>query len=182
MQDTVANLVAVGFTLFGALCTLLVVAGLPGAWILIGAAVLIDFLDRLWLGPGAALTFHPLTIAAAVVIAAIGEALEFALSAAGAKRFGATRAGMWGSVIGGVFGALTGTFAIPIPVIGTIAGAALGTAAGAVVGELIAGKRTLREVSVPATGAVLGRVLGMLAKLPVAIAVWVVLAIAAFRA
>lgn len=181
MDTAVANLVAVGFALFGGVCALLVVAGLPGAWILIGTAIAIDCLDQLWLGPGAPLTFHPLTISAAVAVAAIGEALEFALSAAGAKRFGATRAGMWGSVIGGVAGALIGTCAIPIPVIGTLAGAAIGTALGAVVGELIAGKRTFRDVSGPAAGAVVGRLLGMLAKLPIAIAVWVLLAIAAFQ-
>jgi hypothetical protein len=56
------------FSAFGVLCILLVVVGLPGTWILIATAVLIDLLDWLWLQPDAPLTFHPLTIAAAVLL------------------------------------------------------------------------------------------------------------------
>mgnify|MGYP003350736175 CR=1 FL=1 len=83
----------------------------------------IDLVQPLWLPAGAPLVFHPLTIAAAVAVAALGEVLELTLSAAGARRFGASRAGMFGSVLGGVLGALVGTCAIPLPVLGTIAGA-----------------------------------------------------------
>ena len=70
-------MVALGFTLFGVLCVGVVLAGLPGAWILIGAATAIDLLDWIWLAPGSPLTFHPLTIAAAGVVAATGELLQF---------------------------------------------------------------------------------------------------------
>jgi uncharacterized protein YqgC (DUF456 family) len=173
-------LVALGFAAFGLLSVGLVVVGLPGAWLLIAAAVAIDLLQSLWMPAGAPLVFHPLTIAAAVAVAALGEVLELTLSAAGARRFGASRAGMIGSVIGGVLGALIGTCAIPLPVIGTIAGALLGTATGAVLGELAGGKKSLKETTGPATGAVVGRVLGTLAKLPCAAAVLVILGVAAF--
>lgn len=184
--------VGVAFTIWAAVCLIALVAGLPGTWIMIASAILVDVLDRLWLPDDAPLTFHPATIAACVALAAIGEALEFALAAAGAKRFGASRRGMIGSVIGGMLGALLGTFFLPIPVIGTIVGAALGTAAGAILGELSAqdgskgkepgadrGKR-LADATRPAVGAVIGRLLGTLAKLPIALAVWMTLAIAAF--
>jgi hypothetical protein len=43
------------------------------------------------------------------------------------------------------------------------------------------GRATLRDSAKPAFGAVLGRVLGTLSKLPIAVAVWVLLAVAAFR-
>ena len=166
---------------FGVLCVFLVVAGLPGAWLMIVSAILIDCFDWLWLAPDAPLTFHPLTIVAAILVALVGEALEFALSAAGAKRFGASRRGMIGSVIGGVVGAVAGTLFIWIPIVGTLVGALAGTAAGAIIGETSDGKRTMREATQPAVGAVIGRVLGTLAKLPIAVVVWVILAIAAFR-
>ena len=176
----VATALAFAFAFFGAACVVMIIAGIPGVWLLITAAVLVDCLDWLWLGPGAPLTFHPLTIAGCALLAGLGELLEFLLSAAGAKRFGASPRGMWCSVIGGMLGAILGTFLILIPVIGTILGAALGTATGAVLGELSTRKKTLAETAKPALGAVIGRVLGTLAKLPLGLAVWVILAIAAF--
>jgi hypothetical protein len=168
----------VGFTLWGGVCMLALISGLPGTWILIGTATLVDLIDRLWLPSGAPLTFHPLTLAACALLAGVGELLEFLLSAAGAKKFGASARGMWGSVIGGMLGAIGGTFVIPI--VGTIIGAAVGTAAGAVIGELSTRDKTLAETAKPALGAVIGRVLGTLAKLPLGLVVWVTLAIAAF--
>jgi uncharacterized protein YqgC (DUF456 family) len=168
----------VAFACWGAICVFALLVGLPGTWILIASAVLVDALDRLWLPAGAPFTFHPITIAGCIALAAIGELLEFALSAAGAKRFGASARGMWGSVVGGVVGAIAGTLALPI--IGTLVGAALGTAAGAVLGELSSRDKTLAETAKPALGAVIGRLLGTLAKLPIALVVWVVLAVAAF--
>jgi uncharacterized protein YqgC (DUF456 family) len=173
--------IGVAYSLFGLLCIFLVIAGLPGTWIMIGGAILIDCLDWLWLPPGSPLTFHPLTIVAAVLVGAVGEILESFLSAAGARSFGASKRGMIGSIIGGVVGALVGTVVIWIPVLGTLMGAVLGTAAGAIVGETWGGERTIRDSAKPALGAVIGRVLGTLAKLPVAVAVWIILAIAAFR-
>ena len=180
LLSTLPTALALGFTLLGAICVVLVIAALPGTWILIAAAILVDFLDRLWLPAGAPFTFHPLTIVAAIGVGLVGEALELLLSAFGAKRFGASRAGMIGSVAGGMLGALAGTILIPIPVVWTIAGAAGGTAIGAVAGETWNGERTLAGSARPAFGAVLGRVLGTLAKLPVALFVWVLLSIAAF--
>ena len=117
----------VGFTLWGAVCMLALISGLPGTWILIGTAMIVDLVDRLWLPSGAPLTFHPLTLAVCALI-----------------------------------------------------GAAVGTAAGAVIGELSTRDKTLAETAKPALGAVIGRVLGTLAKLPLGLVVWVTLAIAAF--
>lgn len=175
---SVEVLVSGGFAIFALLCVGLVVVGLPGAWIMIAGAIAIDLLDSLWLPAGAPLTFHPLTIAAAALVAGIGELLEFLLSAAGAKRFGASGRGMIGSVVGGVLGALGGTVILPIA--GTIMGALIGTATGAILGELSHGNRTLRDTARPAAGAVVGRLLGTLAKLPCTALVAVILAVAVF--
>lgn len=177
---SVEILVALGFATLGLLAVGLVVVGLPGAWLLIAAAIATDLLQGMWTPAGAPLMFHPVTIGAAVAVATAGEVLEFALSAAGAKRFGASRAGMIGSIAGGMLGALAGTCAIPIPVAGTLAGALLGTAAGAVLGELAGGRKSIQETARPATGAVIGRLIGTLAKLPCAAIVFLILAVAAF--
>jgi uncharacterized protein YqgC (DUF456 family) len=181
LSDSIPLTVGAGYALFGLLCVFLVVVGLPGTWILIAGAIVIDCLDWLWLPPGSPLTFHPLTIIAAILVGLVGEALEFALSAAGARRFGASKRGMLGAVIGGVVGAIAGTLLIWIPVVGTLVGALAGTAAGAIIGETSDGKKTIREATQPAIGAVIGRVLGTLAKLPVAVAVWIIFGIAVFR-
>ena len=117
-----------------------------------------------------------------MIVAGIGEVLEFALSAAGAKRFGASRAGMIGSIVGGMIGVLAGTVFIPIPILGTLLGALAGTAAGAAIGELHHGTKPISELAKPVSGAVLGRILGTLAKVPAAFIVFLVLAVAAWRA
>ena len=178
--DLLPTGLAIGFAAFGALCVLLVVAGIPGTWILIAAAVLIDGFDWLWLPEGSPFTFHPITILVAVALGAVGEALEFGLAALGAKRFGASKRGMISAIVGGMVGGLVATFAIPIPIVGTLLGAAIGTALGAIIGETWNGERTLAQSAKPALGAVIGRVLGTLAKLPVALSVWLLLAVTAF--
>ena len=177
--DSIPIGLALGYGLFALLCVFLVIVGLPGTWIMIGGAILIDCLDWLWLPPGSPFTFHPLTIVAAILVGLVGELLEFLLAATGAKKFGASKRGMFGAIIGGVIGALVGTAFLPI--VGTLVGAVLGTAAGAIAGETYGGEKSVREAARPAVGAVIGRVLGTLAKLPIAVIVWLILAIAAFR-
>jgi hypothetical protein len=179
--DTLAIGIGLAYTLFALLCVLLVVAGLPGTWLMILAAIIVDCVDRMWLPPGSPLTFHPVTIVVAIVVGLVGELLEFAMSAVGAQRFGATKRGMLGAMIGGVAGALAGTALIWIPILGTIVGALVGTAAGAVIGETWRGQKSMKEATQPAIGAVIGRVLGTLAKLPVAVIVLAILVVAVFR-
>jgi uncharacterized protein YqgC (DUF456 family) len=174
--DTLAIGIGLAYTLFALLCVLLVVAGLPGTWLMILAAIIVDCVDRMWLPPGSPLTFHPVTIVVAIVVGLVGELLEFAMSAVGA-----TKRGMLGAMIGGVAGALAGTALIWIPILGTIVGALVGTAAGAVIGETWRGQKSMKEATQPAIGAVIGRVLGTLAKLPVAVIVLAILVVAVFR-
>jgi uncharacterized protein YqgC (DUF456 family) len=167
------------FTIAGLLCTLLLVLGLPGAWLTIALAVLIDLVDVLWLAPEDRPTFSIGVLATAVVLAGLGELVEFAASALGAKRMGASRRGIVGALVGSLAGAAIGTFLIPVPVIGTLAGAVGGSFLGAVLGETSAG-RSVEHSMRPATGAAIGRVLGTLGKIPFAVAVWAVLSAAAF--
>lgn len=171
--------VGVLFCLAAAICLLLALLGLPGVWILIAIAVAIDLLDGWWLSPEQRPTFSLAAIVASVLLAGVGELVEFLASAAGAKRGGASRGGILGSLVGAFGGSIAGTLLIPVPLLGTLAGAVVGAFLGAVLGEL-AGGSTARGSIRPATGAAVGRVLGTLGKLPFAIAVAAILAVAAF--
>lgn len=88
------------------------------------------------------------------VIAFVVTALDYVVPAAGAKKFGASRAGFWGAVIG-LFGGL-----ILFPPLGMIFGAFL----GAIIGELTVGKEGSQALKA-GWGVFMGVMFGMLLKL-----------------
>ncbi|MFZ5563832.1 MAG: DUF456 domain-containing protein [Thermodesulfobacteriota bacterium] len=87
----------------------------------------------------------------AVLLSAV---LDYAASMAGARKYGATKAGIWGSAVGMIIG----IFFFP-PV-----GIFLGAIAGAVTGELIGGKET-RAALRAGWGVIMGSLAGMALKL-----------------
>lgn len=177
--DLVAVLI---FIVLGAGSITLVVIGLPGTWLLIGLAVGLEFIQRLWAPSGSEWLIPWWVFIVAVVIAIIGEVLEFLAGALGAKKGGASKRGMLGSLLGGLIGTVAGTVLIPIPIIGSLVGAVIGCGAGAIIGELTAEHDVqLKDTIKPAAGAVVGRILGTLAKVPCAAIAWVVLCAAALH-
>ncbi len=88
------------------------------------------------------------------VITIVVTALDYIVPAAGAKKFGASRAGFWGAVLG-LFGGL-----ILFPPFGMIIGAVL----GAIIGELTAGKEGSQALKA-GWGVFIGVMFGMLLKL-----------------
>ena len=90
--------------------------------------------------------------------------LDYIVPAAGAKRFGATRAGIWGSIIG----MIAGFFVLP----GW--GIILGALVGAVAGELLAGQ-SRRAALRAGWGVFVGNLLGICLKLAYSVAVLVIL-------
>jgi uncharacterized protein YqgC (DUF456 family) len=177
--------VAAIFFLLGAACTVLVVIQLPGAWILLGIAGLIEWLDHLYLPEGDQQTFGWWVLGTCLMLLTIGEIIEFLAGVAGAKKGGSSRRGMWGAIIGGIAGAFVfmPLFSI-IPVLGTLFGAffgaVLGTFLGAIIGEVTAEQATIKGSMKPALGATIGRVIGTTSKVGLAIAVWLMLSISAF--
>ena len=170
--------VAVLFFLLGAVCVVLVLAQLPGAWIMLALAAIIEYCDRFYLPADDRQTFGIWVLVACVILALVGEALEFLGGAVAVKKTGGSKRGMIGALIGGVVGAIGGTpFGL---IIGALIGAALGAFAGAILGELTVKEATVSGSVKPATGAAVGRVLGTLSKMPVAIAIWLALSISAF--
>ncbi len=158
--------------LLTALWVALILVGLPGTWLMIATAALAEWLTEADL-------FHLWTLIAAVVLGVLGEVWELCASMAGAKRAGATRAGALGALVGGIAGAILGTLFIPIPLLGSLLGGGLGAFAGSTLMERDGGKE-LRDALRAGRGAALGHVTGMVGKLAVGVAVWLLLAVAVF--
>jgi hypothetical protein len=127
----------------------LALPGLPGApLIFLGLVAAAWAEDFAYVGWG--------WLALLVAIAALTYAVDFAATALGAKRFGASPRAVLGAVVGGVVGIFFG----PI-------GIALGPFAGAVLAELSL-RRDLEAAQRAGLGATLGVLLGGVAKLALA--------------
>ena len=178
-MDWLAYLVAALFCLVGAACVLLVILQLPGAWVMLALALVLEWVDQWYLDPPA-VTFGWWVLGVCLGLATLGEVVEFLAGAAGAKKGGATRRGVIGAIVGGVGGGIAGTFMLPIPVLGTLVGAIVGSFAGALIAE-VSGPTpmTVRDSMGPAIGASIGRVVGTFSKLGIAIVMWLVLSVAA---
>ena len=140
------------------LATVLVLAGLlglllpvlPGPPLLFGGLFVAAWAeDFAYVGAGT------LTLLAAMAL--LTYAVDFAATALGAKRFGASKR----AVIGAAVGAFVGLLFFNIP------GILLGPFIGAVIGELTA-QRTLGEAGRAGVGATLGLVFGVAVKLALA--------------
>lgn len=138
---------------------LMLFVGLPGTWITLAAIA----------AYGALTGFHAVSVTlvlALLVLAVLGEVLEFGASAIGAQRFGASRGGVIGAVVGVFPGVVLGTMLLPI--IGTVVGAFAGAFLGAFLWEL-SQHRPPNEAIRAGLGAMLGRTGAVIAKLLVAL-------------
>jgi uncharacterized protein len=140
--------------------------GLPGTWIIAAAA-----LGYQLLVPGSISMF---TVIAVIVLALIGELLEFSLTAKYTKKYGGSRRASWGAIIGGMIGAFIG---VPLPIVGPVLGAFAGAFAGAFIGEFSRAGEGGTATRV-ATGALIGRAVAAAMKIGigVAMAAWVLFA------
>ncbi|HPF12657.1 MAG TPA: DUF456 family protein [Planctomycetota bacterium] len=163
---------ATDLALANLVCLSLVLFGLPGTWLMLALSALVDHYTETPL-------FAHSTLYAAAGIAALGEVLEFVAGSQGARRAGAGRRGSLGALVGGLGGALVGTFLIPIPVVGSLVGAALGAFALATALEH-GGGQDLRSAFRAGRGAAIGQVTGTFLKLMLGVSVWVLLTVASF--
>jgi uncharacterized protein YqgC (DUF456 family) len=151
---------------------LLILLGLPGTWLAIATAGLCEWLTDRRL-------FHWGVFVAVVVIALFGELWELLSSATRAKRAGAKRRGAIGAFLGGIGGAILGTFLIPAPLLGTLIGGGLGAFALSAALEHEGG-RDVQEAIRIGQAAGIGHVLGLVGKLACGVLVWLILAVAVF--
>ena len=165
MQDLIEITWAVLLAITVLICWALNVFGVPGNWLTAGFTLLYALL----MPTGSRVSIHWQTVLALVILAGIGELIEFFAGAAGASKAGGSKRGAFLSLIGALTGAIVGLFiGIPIPVIGPIVTAILFTAAGALLGAM-AGEswkgRSLEDSWTIGKAAFWGRILGTLGKI-----------------
>ncbi len=146
---------------------LLIPFGLPGTWVMVGAVLAYSY----WGAPSAIGTWVVLVSA---VLAAIGEILEFTLAGRFAKRYGGSRRAGWGAIIGSIIGAVVG---VPVPIVGSLIGAFVGAFAGAWLAEITRAREVGMATRV-ATGALLGRIAAVAAKVGIGVAIIVLVVVA----
>jgi uncharacterized protein YqgC (DUF456 family) len=95
------------------------------------------------------------------LIMLIVEALEYALIVLAARKYGASKWGIMGSIIGGIGGAISGAFVTPI--IGAIVGSIIGVFVGATILEFFKSFK-VREAFLSGVGAFLGKLGGLSIK------------------
>ena len=173
-QYSAALLVVFG----GAVGVALTALTLPGIWFTIALAGLAQWwhMDHFQ----GRVMFNWWTLGACVALGLAAEAIELCASAAGAARAGGSKRGAALSILGAFFGAIVGTFLIPVPIAGTIVGAALGAGLAAIVGERWAGKTDWKQVGRIGAGAAAGRLAASIVKVGFAVVIAVILGVAAF--
>ncbi len=139
----------------------LVLPALPGAPLLLVGLVLAAWAeDFLYVGPGMLVVLG--------VLAALTYVVDFAASAFGARRFGASSRAVVGAALGGLVGLFFG-----------LAGVLLGPFVGAVLGELSA-QRSLGDAGRAGVGATLGLVVGLALKIALAVSMLALFAVDRF--
>jgi uncharacterized protein len=146
----------------------LTLIAMPGNWLIVAVAAVYA-----WLGPQSGATqLEWRTVAVLLVLAIVGEILEFFAGVVGARRAGGSRRAAIYSLVGSFGGAIAGaTAGIPIPVLGSAIGAvfggALGAFGGAAFAEYSLGVHAHQSMKV-GQAAFWGRLLGTGAKTVVA--------------
>lgn len=176
-MDWIFLAVALAFVLIGLACVIAVALQGPGGWLMYGIAIAIQYTDHWYRPDDAPQPFPWWTLVAAAILLLLGELLEFLAGVLGAARFGATRPGMIGALIGGIAGMLifpASLIAIPVigPIVGVFVGALVGTFAGALIAEVGVRQSRFQDALRPAFGAALGRLFGTVGKVAVTFAAW----------
>jgi uncharacterized protein YqgC (DUF456 family) len=151
--------------LVGAL--LLIPLGLPGTWLMVGAALVYGLVVKGAVGS--------VTLVGTAVLALVAELLEFTLASRYTRKYGGSRRAGWGAILGGFVGAFSG---VPVPIVGPVIGAFAGAFVGALVAEYTV-RADRRTATRAATGALLGRVTAAAMKVAIGavIAVWIISAV-----
>jgi uncharacterized protein YqgC (DUF456 family) len=143
----------------------LIPLGLPGLWVMVGAAVIYSFAQPDRIGVP--------TLVVLVALAVLAEVLEFLSAGKYARKYGGSRRAGWGAIVGGIIGAIVG---VPVPIIGSVIGAFVGSFGGALVAEMTLGSR-VGDATRVAKGALIGRAIATALKVAIGIALlaWVVI-------
>lgn len=144
---------------------LLIPFGLPGLWVMVGAALLYS-----WAAPD---RLGVITLLGLTALAVVAEVLEFLTAGRYARKYGGSKRAAWGAIAGGIAGAIIG---VPVPIIGSVIGAFAGSFAGAMAAEMTLGGR-IGDATRVAKGALIGRAVATALKVAIGVALlaWVIL-------
>jgi uncharacterized protein YqgC (DUF456 family) len=149
--------IAIGFGLFCVLCAFAVLVGLPGIFAMGLVALIVE-----WVAPELMSWW---AIGGILGIAVLGEVIETLAGSLGAKAKGASNRAMFAAAVGGIAGAILGTFLIPIPVVGTVLGSALGAGLAAVGMELtLVDRRSVKHLGGVGAATAIGRLFAVVIK------------------
>jgi uncharacterized protein len=129
---------------------------LPGVPIVALGAVL-----AAWMTGFRELSLNPLIIVG--LLTALAIAIDYVAGIVGAQKYGASKSGIWGSIIGSLFGLF---FFPPF-------GFLIGALAGAVIAEMLIGRK-LEEAVKSGFGVLVGTFGGMVAKVFITVAIGIV--------
>jgi uncharacterized protein len=176
MDTTLLVLVSLLLLLVNAAGVFLVLMQLPGTWLMLGATVGVAWWR--WDGWSGAGVIGGWTLVVLLVLALLGELVEFLGPAVGAAKEKSSRRAVVLAVAGGIIGAMVGTVVLVfLPVLGTLIGAVVGSGVASIGGDLWAG-RGWEPALRGGKGAAIGRFWGALGKLVIAVVMWVVVAVA----
>jgi uncharacterized protein YqgC (DUF456 family) len=146
----------------------LIPLGLPGIWVIAGAALVYNYLVG-------AERVGTVTVVGVFLLAVAAEVIEFVLGGRFARRYGGSRRAGWGAIIGGIIGAIVG---VPVPIVGPMLGAFAGSFLGALAFEYSRRGAGGGHATRVATGALLGRVAAVAVKSAIGcvMVAWVLLA------
>jgi len=151
---------------------LICLLGLPGPFLITGASALAGWSTG-WQG------VHLWLVLVFFLLATIAEILDQWLGVASARSYGSSRAGMWGSFLGGLVGALVG---MPVPFVGSLLGAFIGAFAGAFLLEWLISRKKLLPAARAGYGAFRGRIGAAVFKTILALSMAVTASVAVFTA
>ncbi|HYG75390.1 MAG TPA: DUF456 domain-containing protein [Planctomycetota bacterium] len=137
--------------------------GLPGTFLQIAATLALAAATG-----GALMAWHWVILF--LVLALMGEGIEFLSGQWGARKFGGSKQAAWGAIIGGLCGALFGGALIPIPIVGSLIASFIGTFSGAIIGQMREENSKAPNLRV-GMGAVIGRAIGVGVKMFIALVI-----------
>jgi uncharacterized protein YqgC (DUF456 family) len=138
---------------------------LPGNWLIVALTASFAFFYSDQVGPGVGWG----TVILLIILATVGEVIEFMAGALLAGKRGGSRRGMMLAVVGTFLGSIGGAFiSLPVPIVGpmvgALAGGAVGAFSGAWIGEMWKGRAWLEGYDI-GKAAMIGRLLGTAGKL-----------------
>jgi hypothetical protein len=155
---------AILLSLLGVACLVVTVLGMPGNWGMVAMAIL-----SAWLIEPSWRSHLPWSwVVTLLILALLGELVEFLASAAGVGKLGGSKRSAVLAIAGSMIGAIIGLFVgIPIPVVGGLIASVVlggvGAGIGAALGERWAGRQWEGSLKI-ASAAFWGRMLGTVGK------------------